>query len=326
MSAATGAGERPWSARLHPQAEAMRRRIAAQTPVSRLTLEQARAADAERFRMHAGALRPVHEVRRVAIPAAHGAIGATVYRPQEARAPGVLVWLHGGAWIMGAAAHSDDQVRVLADASGCVVVSVDYRLAPEHRFPAGLEDCVEALRWAADHAAELGAASGPPAVGGESAGGNLAAAAALLARDRGGPPLAFQLLVYPVLCRDLDVPSRAFFPDEFPMSAAQVRGAWDLYLADEADAASPYAAPLLAASLAGLPPACVVLAQYDVLHDEGLAYAERLRAEGVPVELHEHAGMLHGFVATAGAIDLAFPALERAGRAVGAALRSRAAP
>lgn len=284
------------------------------------TVADARALEGLRQRDLAGAGPDLFEVRDLTLPGPAGAIAAVVYRPTCEVARGVLVWLHGGGWVVGSPASSDDEVRALAKASGCVVLSVDYRLAPEHRFPSGLEDGYAALAWAAEHAGQLGAFPGRLAVGGGSAGGNLAAALTLLARDRGGPQLDFQLMFYPALCRDLDAPSRSRYAEGYWTTWAAVEWFWDHYLADPADASNPYASPLLATSLAGLPPALIMLGECDVLYDEAERYALRLEQAGVPVELRSYAGMLHGFLVCGAVVEAAWDALREAGETLGAAL------
>jgi acetyl esterase len=216
---------------------------------------------------------------------------------------------------------ADLAARALAAASGCAVVSVDYRLAPEHPFPAAPEDCYAATAWVAEHARSLGAARGHLAVGGDSAGGNLAAVVSRLARDRGGPRVDLQLLVYPVVARAPDTPSYREFADGYWLTAEAMAWFWRHYVPPGQDGSDPRASPLLCDSLARLPPAVVAIAECDLLRDEGEQYAARLRAEGVPVQLRTYAGMLHGFLACAGAIDEAWVAFEELGAAVAAALR-----
>lgn len=317
MSDATEPAARP--AALHPQCAEAARRMAAwgEIDLDRITVEEVRAFEVRRKEELAGMPVPVAEVRKLELPGGDGTVRAWAYRPHETEAAGVLVWFHGGGWVGGTLEITDDEPRALAQASGCVVLAVEYRLAPEHPFPAGLEDAFAAVRWAASNAGALGAAQGRLAVGGGSAGGNLAASVALLARDRGGPRIDFQLLVVPVTCRHLDVPSRRENSGYWPTMEA-LEWCWKKYLPD--DRVSPYASPLLADSLAGLPPAFVLLAECDVLRDEGLRYAERMASAGVPVEVRTYAGMLHGFTCFGAVVDAASEALEEAGRALRAGL------
>jgi acetyl esterase len=208
------------------------------------------------------------------------------------------VYFHGGGFVICDLDSHDGACRRLANATGSVVVSVDYRLAPEHRWPAAAEDAYAATGWAADRAEELGIDATRLALAGDSAGGNLTAVAALMARDRGGPALAFQLLVYPVI--DLGA-SRSEYPSQrenaegYFLTVAHMEWYRAQYLADDANGEEPYASPIKAASLAGLPPACVVTAEMDPLRDEGEAYGRALQAAGVPVTIHRAPGMFHGF-------------------------------
>jgi acetyl esterase len=305
---------------LDPQCLEVLRLLELSAPIGPSNAETARAVDLWRKQNLADEGPSVFDTRRVSIPAETGTIGAVVYRPNEAIAPGVLVWIHGGGWVAGSPDTVDDMARTLAVTSGCVVVSVDYSLAPEHPFPAGLMDCRAAVEWAATNSKTLGAKPNRLAVGGDSAGGNLAAAVTLLARDQGGPAIDFQLLVYPVTCRDAEVESRERYAEGFWLTAEMMRWNWDNYLDRDDDAANAYASPLLAESLAGLPPACILLADCDVLHDEGILYANRLRDHGVAAEVRTYEGMLHGFLACARAIDAGRTALRDGGKAVHAAL------
>jgi acetyl esterase len=262
------------------------------------------------------------EVRMLTIPSDGGGVPARLYRPLPGTADGVLVWLHGGGCVLGSLDGSDDQARGLANASGCAVLSVDYRLAPEHRFPAGLEDAYAAVSWAAAHPDELGVRPCRVAIGGDSAGGNLAAAVALLARDRGGPPIELQLLVYPVTCQGLNAPSWRRYADGHWLTAETMNRFWEYYLDRAEGATHPYASPLRSESLADLPPAVVLLAECDVLHDEGARYAQRLEQAGIPTQLHCYEGMIHGFMACGGVVERAWEAWRVAGEAVGDALRA----
>lgn len=311
---------------LTPQSHAVNERLKAQGLALDGPIETLRVQIARNVREFAWPWQPVAEVRELAIPGPAGPIAARAYRPRAERPFGVLVWLHGGGFAFGSLDESDADARVLANASGCLVVTVDYRLAPEHPFPAGVEDCFAALRWVAEHAAELDAGGLPLAVGGDSAGGSLAAAATLLARDRGGPSLACQLLVYPMtLCRSLELPSRRAHAEGLFATMAAIEHLWELYLPDPADGANPLASPLLAPSLAGLPPAIVVTAEYDVLCDEGERYAWRLAEAGVPVTLRRWLGVLHGFLQQGACVDEAAEAVAWTAAALRHALAGWAA-
>ena len=247
---------------------------------------------------HPGA--PAVEVRDLTMPGPDGHdVPLRVMRPVDAGTEPlpVLVYFHGGGFIAGGFASHDGTCAELTVAAGCVVVSVAYRLAPEHPFPAGLEDCAAAVRWVAANAASIGADAARLAIGGDSAGGNLAAAVALVNRDRGGPALAAQVLVYPVIDPACATGSMHSNATGYMLTTASMQWMWSMYLAGApADsAANPYAAPCRAASLAGLPPAIVITAQYDPLRDEGDAYAAQLTAAGVPVVHSRYEGQVHGF-------------------------------
>ena len=260
----------------------------------------------------------VESVRDIVIPSQSGGLPARVYSPSPS-APGVVLYFHGGGWVVGTLDGWDASVRSLAVASGCDVVSVDYRLAPEHVFPAAADDAYDALVWAASPA---GLAAGRPlVVAGDSAGGNLAAVSALRARDFGGPQVALQVLVYPVVDCDLDRRSyHEYDGDELILNRRDMAWFWDHYAPDPAARVNPYASPLRAPSLSGLPPAYVVTAEHDPLRDEGFAYADRLRAARVPVD-HRHFGsQIHAFFTFTGVLDDADKAVAEAGAAVRAAV------
>ncbi|GLW56117.1 alpha/beta hydrolase [Kitasatospora phosalacinea] len=292
---------------LHPQAEAMRaRRAAAGTPpLYTRTLAEARAADLADLRAATGSGEEVHHVGEFTFDGPGGPLTLRHYRPKPRPAdapPGpALLYLYGGGWALGSLETGDPVCRALANATGADVLAVGYRHAPEHRFPAAVHDCWAALDRIARHAAELGIDPDRIAVGGDSAGGNLAAALTLLARERGGPAILHQLLVYPNTDHRLPPPGTDDDPALF--NRHSVAWYWDHYLADPADAANPLASPLRAPTLAGLPPATVITAEYDPLRDEGEEYAEALRAAGVPVELRRYDGMPHGFFAMPGVLD-----------------------
>jgi acetyl esterase len=213
-----------------------------------------------------------------------------IYRPH--RAQGAVVWLHGGGWVMGDVETEHPWAARLAESSGAVVISVGYRLAPEHPFPAALDDAYAVLAWTAEHAAELGVDPEQIAVGGHSAGGGLAAGMALRARDEQGPPIRFQLLNQPGLDDRQETWSARHFTDTPWMTRDKVTAAWGHYLGSAP--ASPYAAPARATDLSGLPPAYIATAEFCPNRDEDIAYALRLLAAGVSVELHQWAGTFHG--------------------------------
>jgi acetyl esterase len=241
---------------------------------------------------------PVGAVEDRSIPGPDGEIPVRIYWPAtEGPHPGI-VYFHGGGFVICDLDSHDGACRRLVNAISAVVVSVDYRLAPEHRWPAAADDAAAATQWAAEHAADLGIDPERLAVAGDSAGGNLGAVAALMARDRGGPPLAFQLLVYPVI--DLaasrrEHPSQQDNAEGYFLTTAQMEWYRSQYLAEDAHGEEPYASPIKAPSLVGLAPACVITAEMDPLRDEGEAYARALEAAGVPVTLYRAPGMFHGF-------------------------------
>lgn len=239
----------------------------------------------------------VGSVEDRSIPGPHGdGLPVRVYRPIEesTQPPPVIVYLHGGGWVFGGLDDVDGVCRGLSNEVGSVVVSVDYRLAPEHPFPLPVEDAYAAVSWVADNSEELRVDAGRLIIAGDSAGGNLAAAAALMARDRGFPSIAFQLLIYPVLEADFSRDSYIQNAEGYLLTTRHMQWFWDHY-ADADARQDPYAAPLRAADLSGLPPTHIVIAEYDVLRDEGLAYAKRLREAGVPVAVRNYPGAFHGF-------------------------------
>lgn len=303
--------------RVHPELEAILRARAALNlaPYHAGTPDEARRS----YVQAQAALPPdrgacVHSVEDVSVPAACGMIGMRIFRPTPEAQKGTIVYLHGGGWVIGTLDGFTPVCRELAAASGLTVASVDYRLAPEHRFPGPVEDAYAALAWAARNL------PGPFVVMGDSAGGNLAAAVALKARDEGGPEIALQVLVYPVTDADFSRPSYAELGGgNYQLMTDTMRWFWDHYAPEEAQRRDPLAAPLHAPDLAGLPPAIVVIAGCDPLRDEGLAYAERLREAGVPVAVDMHDDMIHGFFTM---VDLISPA-NAAVRKTGADIASR---
>ncbi|MGW7794227.1 alpha/beta hydrolase, partial [Streptomyces tricolor] len=217
-------------------------------------------------------------------------VAERIYRPQQAR--GAVVWLHGGGYVMGSVDTEHPWAARMASLSGAVVVSVDYRLAPEHPFPAALDDGYAVLTWLAEHAAELGIDPGRIAVGGHSAGGGLAAAVALRARDRQGPPIRFQLLNQPQLDDRQETWSQRNFTDTPWMNRDKITASWRHYLGSRP--ATAHAAPARATDLSGLPPAYIATAEFCPNRDEDIAYAVRLLQAGVSVELHQWPGTFHG--------------------------------
>jgi len=280
---------------LDPQAKAFLDQLAAAGAPPLNSLPVAEARQALRTLFSAGAPEPIAKVEDRQVPGPAGRIPVRIYTPGGRGPLPVLVYFHGGGWVLGDLETHDNTCRGLANAAGCVVVAVDYRLAPEHKFPAAPEDCYAAAKWVALNAAAFGGDPARLAVGGDSAGGNLAAAVALMAADRGAPTVAYQLLIYPVTAHAFDTPSYRENADGYLLTRDSMRWFWDHYLANENDGQNPYASPLRARDFRRLPPALVITAEFDPLRDEGEAYAARLREAGVPVEVKRYAGMIHGF-------------------------------
>jgi acetyl esterase len=245
---------------------------------------------------------------RIYTPAAVATSGSA--NPAGSAPTGALVYFHGGGWVIGDIESHDVLCRSLANGAGCVTVSVDYRLAPEYKFPAAPEDCYAATKWVADNAPALGVDANRIAVGGDSAGGNLAAVVTQMAHDRGGPQIRFQLLIYPATDWAHESASqREFTEDGYILSRADMVWFYGHYMNSDADRTNPYLSPACAKSLAGLPPAFVMTCEVDPLRDEGEAYAEALRKAGVAVKSKRYAGVCHGFLMMAGVIDAAKGAL-----------------
>jgi acetyl esterase len=303
---------------LDPQSVSLLEMMAAsgQPPLHECTPEEARGG----VTAMTGVIGPgpdVAAVRDVAIPVEGGEIPARVYDP-VAEPEGTVVYLHGGGWVVGGLDEWDAACRHLAVASGARVVSVGYRLAPEHRFPVAVDDSWAALEWAAEHLHERGGL----AVAGDSAGGNLAAVCAIRARDRGGPELALQVLVYPVTDAAMASGSYDEHGEGYFLGRADMEWFWGHYAPDPADRAHPEASPLRAEDLAGLPPAHLVIAEFDPLRDEGLAYAERLEAAGVPVTVVHHDDQMHAFFTLVNMLSAGDRAMVDVGQAIRAGIGS----
>lgn len=257
------------------------------------------------------------EDRRISGPGSH--IPIRIYTPREIK-PGeklpVLLWFHGGGFVIGSLDTHDSVCRMLANQAGCIVVSADYRLAPEYKFPAAVEDCDAALKWLALHAVEFGADPQAIAVGGDSAGANLATVAAILARDAGHPKLAFQLLIYPCTAPEPETPSHYKFAEGYVLSRNTITWFFRHYQRNRADSNDFRFAPLVADDLANLPPALVLVAGYDPLRDEGMDYAKRLIEAGNRVRLVNYEGMIHGFYLMGGAVDAAKRAVAESAQAL----------
>jgi acetyl esterase len=280
-------------------------------PTYALSVESARNRLAELFQTEGES---VDRVEDFAIEGPVDPIPVRLYAPAGEDHP-LLVFYHGGGWVIGDIETYDAVCRALSNAADCAVLSVGYRLAPEHAFPAAVEDAYAALEWADEYGDRINCDPTRIAVGGDSAGGNLAAAAALMSRDRDGPEIAHQLLVYPAVASPSihDFPSYEENSEGYLLEGVSVEWFFDRYLPDPVDHRNAYAAPLLARDYSDLPPATVLTAGFDPLRDEGREYAERLDAAGVPVEHHEYEGMIHGFVNLLDQLDDAREAIDTIG-------------
>jgi acetyl esterase len=307
------------SVRLDPEIEAIVAAMQALPgpPPEDVPIEEARAGHEAETAELSGPGQAVAEARDHRVPGPAGEIPVRIYSPAGAHGPlPVVAYFHGGGWALGSIDSFDTVCRALANAACALVASVGYRLAPEHRFPAAVDDCLAATRWLASSASSLGGDGSRLAVAGDSAGGNLAAIVARRLRDEGGSPVRFQALVYPATDAALNTPSYREFADGYGLTARGMQRFWNLYL-DGADGAQPDASPLRASDLSGLPPAFVLTAEADVLRDEGEAYAARLREAGVQVDLRRFEAATHGFWRWQARAALS----RRAVREVGAALR-----
>ena len=282
---------------LDPQVEAFLEELKAQNlpAFSSMTAEEARAAVLAEMPSFAPP-EPVARIEDRTMLGPAGEIPLRIYVPEGTGPFPVLVFYHGGGWVLCDVTTHDTICTRLANGARCLVVSVGYRRAPEHKYPAAVADAYAALQWVGTSAGEILGDPQRLAVGGDSAGGNLAAAVSLAARDRGGHQPVFQLLIYPVTDYHFDTPSYRENAEGRFLTLDDMRWFWGNYLAREQDGSQPYASPLQAADLRGLPPALVVTAEYDPLRDEAEAYAARLRGSGVPVTLTRYDGLIHGFV------------------------------
>jgi acetyl esterase len=284
-------------------------------PVHSLSVEGARQSWAENISIP-DEPEPVDEVRELEIPSRNGSLTIRVYTPEgEGPFPGLL-YFHAGGWAFGTLDVFDSLCRALTNEAECVVVSVDYKLAPENKFPAGLQDAYAATEWVEEYAPLIDVDPDRIAVSGESAGGNLATSVALMARDRDGPSLVHQLLLYPVTDHALDTESHRQFDGEgdafYAASRKDMEWCWDLYTRTEIDAHNKYASPLRARDLSGLPSATVMTSEFDPLRDEGVAYAERLDNSGVDTEHVMFEEMFHGFLNMVEHMDRAREGIEMA--------------
>jgi acetyl esterase len=281
-------------------------------PIHAQSVDDARQAIAA-LSMMDGEPEPVGKVEDRAIPGPEGTIPVRIYTPEGKGPFPVLVFFHGGGWVIGDIDSHDAICRTMTNKAGCINVSVDYRLAPEHKFPAAPEDCYAATKWVADNAASFNGDSTRVAVGGDSAGGNLATVVSLMARDRGGPKLAYQLLIYPAT--DYYIPGTPSIKENgegYFLTRDDMVWFLGHYLSSEADIKHPYAFPLQAKDLSGLPPAMVITAEFDPLRDEGEIYAVKMKQAGGDVTSRRYDGTIHGFVSLSWMIDQGKKALADA--------------
>ena len=300
--------------KLHPKARAIVDQIAALPQLPTLTPVEARGRPVPLE----AAPEAVGSVTARAIPGPGGPLAVRIYRPRDALRA-ALVYFHGGGWVVGSLDSADGSCRALTNRSRCVVISIGYRLAPETKFPGPVEDAYAATRWVADNAADLRIDPTRIAVGGASAGGNLAAAVALVARERGGPKIAFQLLTVPVTELSSKAGSHREFAEGYGLSAADMEWFGRHYVRTAADADDPHAS-VLRADLKGMPPAFVITAECDPLRDDGEAYADRLRTLGIAARYKRYPGMFHGFMGFPSVLPEAAQAFEDAGAALREAL------
>jgi acetyl esterase len=305
---------------LDPQARAVLDQMAGMgnQSVDELSVSEARQGSTVMAALH-GPSEPVAGVEDRKLPGPGGDLPVRIYVPYGSGPFPVLMYFHGGGWVIGNIEISDGLCRSLANAAGCIVVSVDYRLAPEHPFPAAVEDAFHATEWAAANASGFGGDSSRLAVCGDSAGGNLAAVVAQVCRDNGKPEIRFQLLIYPVTDAACDTPSYSENAEGYFLTKDAMRWFWNQYIQNDADRSHRYASPLRASSLAGLPAALVITAEFDPLRDEGELYAERMRAAGTPVQLKRYDGMIHGFFTMSAMIDQGRIAIQQSAAALRAA-------
>ncbi|MFC7222458.1 alpha/beta hydrolase [Halalkalicoccus sp. GCM10025322] len=310
-------------AELDPQAEALLETVDAMglPPTYGLSVESARARLEELFAGGEG--EAVDRLEEFAIGGPGEPIPTRLYAPAGRGHP-LIVFLHGGGWVLGGLESYDGVCRALSNVADCAVLSVDYRLAPEHPFPAAVEDAYAAVEWADRHADRINCDPDQIAIAGDSAGGNLAAAVSLMARDRGGPEIAHQSLLYPAVASPAvhDFPSHEENAEGYLLEGASVEWFLERYVPNPVDHRNAYFAPLLARDLSGLPPATVLTAGFDPLRDEGREYADRLESVGVPVEHHEYEGMIHGFVSLLDQLDAARDGIETVGEGLREALDS----
>ncbi|MGD0299001.1 MAG: alpha/beta hydrolase [Bryobacteraceae bacterium] len=296
-------------------------------PLESFSPEEARKLAIESLKLAGGTMEPVHSIENLRIPGPDGEIPIRIYTPDAPAPRPALVYFHGGGWVVCDLDTHDVVCTAMARRAGAVVVAVDYRLAPEHKFPAAVTDSYAATAWVASNAEKLGIDPKRISVGGDSAGGNLAAVVSLKSRDEDGPAIAFQVMVYPVTdLSSYDTPSYREFGENHYLTKSEMEWFRGHYLRSMEDARDPHASPLLALDLSELPPALIITAECDPLRDEGQAYAKRLEYDGVPVTYTCYAGMIHPFFSLSGAIPQAFDAIQQVANAVANSLSLAPSP
>lgn len=308
------------SPKLHPEASALLEMMESlgRPPIENLPLAEARQMVREGSKLTGGEAEPLARIENLSIPGPGGPIPIRVYAREHSGSLPCLVYFHGGGYVLCDLDTHDTICRAIAKQSGAVVIAVDYRLAPEHKFPAALDDCYAATRWVCANTEQLGVDARRVAVGGDSAGGNLATVVAMKCRDAGGPALAFQVLVYPVTnFSSFDTPSHREFAEDHYLTRSSMDFFKAHYFASPGDAAHSDASPLLANDLRNLPPALVITGECDPLRDEGEAYAKLLEDAGVHVTCTRYAGMIHPFFSMTGILSEARRAVQQVASAVG---------
>lgn len=313
---------------LDPQAQAYLERLAAAKvpPKREVGPEKLRQQAKAQVPYLSGEPAPVGHIENIEVPGPHGPVPVRIYTPASPGPFPVLLYVHGGGWVNCDLDTHDTVCRGLANGADCMVAAVDYRQAPENRFPVGLEDSYAALEWLAANADKLNGDPARMAVGGDSSGGNFAAALALLARDKGEPKLAFQLLIYPIIDLRMGTPSYESNATGYGLTREDMEWYVEQYINGEEDILNPLASPGLAGDLRGLPPALVLTAEYDPLVDEAETYARQLAEAGVPVKLSRYDGMIHGFIRMTALIDRSHMAIAECSQALKAAFGAGVTP
>lgn len=302
---------------LDPQAQALLTAIAAANlpALGDLPIDVLREQVAARFDKLKLPCKPVAEVQNITFQGSEAQIPLRIYKPQGEGPFPVVLFFHGGGWVLFTLNNYDSIATHLCALAQCVVVSVDYRLAPEHKFPAAVTDCYDATLWAAEHIVEYGGDPARMALAGDSAGGNLAAVTAIQLRDRSGPKISGQVLLYPATdYYKSNWGSYREFAEGFGLTYADMDWFWAQYLSSPEEGLNPLVAPIHTPDLSNLPPTFLMVAGNDLLRDEGIAYANRLKAAGTPVELSEYSEMIHGFISYMGILDQAEPAIKETAR------------